>query len=71
MLRPFADTIPAVTVVSRGLRERRNPGLPIASTHSPTAVASLEPIGSTVRSSARSLRSATSVCGSRPTTSTA
>ena len=70
MLRPFADTIPAVTVVRRGARDGRNPGLPIASTHSPTAVASLEPIGNTVRSSASSRSRATSVWGSRPTSLT-
>jgi hypothetical protein len=63
MLRPFALTIPAVTVLSSPN------GFPIASTQSPTSSWSELPSSTTARSFFDSMRStARSVFGSRPTT---
>ena len=72
MLRPLALTIPAVmvegrTVLPPGLSK---PGLPMARTHSPTLRSPLFPSGTDPSSSASTLRRATSVWGSRPTSST-
>ncbi len=60
MLRPFALTIPAVTV------DVRLNGLPTASTHSPTFSFSESPNGIVGRSLASTLISAMSVDGSVP-----
>ena len=61
MLRPFALTMPAVTVLSR------LNGLPTASTHSPTRMESLLPNTTKGRRVSSILSSAMSVLGSEPT----
>ncbi len=67
MLRPFALTIPAVTVKLR-VRPSPNPGFPTARTHCPISTSSLSPSGSVGSFCFASiLITATSVVGSRPT----